>query len=70
MLPYDMVHITLTNDLKMTLQVKAKVPIEILPGKGHITWVLAVMLFAAEFQMEPLAPNVIYYYTSEYAVLH
>ena len=42
-----------------------KVPIEILPGKRHITWVLAVWLFSAEFQMEPLAPNVIYYYTSQ-----
>ena len=40
-----------------------KVPIEILPGKRHITWVLAVLLFSAEFQLEPLAPYVIYYYT-------
>ena len=42
-----------------------KVPIEILPGKRHITWVLAVLRFSAEFQMEPLGPNVIYYYTSQ-----
>ena len=40
-----------------------KVPIEILPGKHHITWVLAVLLFSAEFQMEPLAPNAISYDT-------
>ena len=39
-----------------------KVPIEILPGKRHITWVLTVLPFSAEFQTEPLAPNVIYYY--------
>ena len=39
-----------------------KVPIEILPGKRHITWVLAMLFFSAEFQMEPLAPNVIHYY--------
>ena len=32
-----------------------KVPIEILPGKRHITWVSALLLFTAEFQMEPLA---------------
>ena len=38
-----------------------KVPIEILSGNRHITWVLAVLLFSAEFQMEPLAPSVIYY---------
>ena len=38
-----------------------KVPIEILPGKRRITWVLVVLHFAAEFQMEPLAPSVIYY---------
>ena len=41
-----------------------KVPIEFLPGKRHITWVLAALLFSAEFQMEPLALNVIYYYTT------
>ena len=46
-----------------------KVPSEILPGKRHITWVLAVLLFTAEFQMEPLAPNVIDYYTSQEVVL-
>ena len=40
-----------------------RVPIEILPGKRHIMWVLTVSLFSAEFQMEPLAPNVIHYYT-------
>ena len=33
-----------------------KVPIEILPGKRHIMWILAVLLHSAEFQMEPLAP--------------
>ena len=37
-----------------------KVPIKHLPGKRHITWVLAVLLFTAEFQMQPLASNVIY----------
>ena len=42
-----------------------KVPIEILPGKPHNTWVLAVLLFTTEIQMEPLAPNIIYYYTSQ-----
>ena len=36
-----------------------KVPIEILPGKHNITWVLAVLPFSAEFQMEPLTPNAI-----------
>ena len=41
-----------------------KVPIEILPGKRHITRVLDVLIFSAEFQMEPRAPNIIYYYTS------
>ena len=45
------------------------VPIEILPAKRHITWVLAVLLLSAEFQTEPLAGNVIYYYTSQEAVL-
>ena len=30
---------------------------------------LALLLFSAEFQMEPLAPNVIFYYTSQEAVL-
>ena len=39
-----------------------KVPIEIQPGKRNITWVLTVLLFSAKFQMEPLTPNVIYYY--------
>ena len=46
-----------------------KVPIELLPGKRHITWVLAVLLFTAEFQMEPPAPTVIHYCTSQEAVL-
>ena len=32
-----------------------KVPIEILLGKSQITSFMAVLLFAAEFQMEPLA---------------
>ena len=40
------------------------VPIEILRGKRHITWVLAVLLFKAEFQMEPLAPYAISYDTT------
>ena len=40
-----------------------KVPIEILSGKRHIKWVLAVLIFTAEFQMEPLAPNAISYDT-------
>ena len=35
------------------------VQIEILLEKRYITWVSAVMLFSAEFQMEPLAPYVI-----------
>ena len=35
------------------------VPIEILPGKRHITWVSVVLLVATEFQMEHLTPNVI-----------
>ena len=30
------------------------VPVEILPGKCQITWILAVLLFPAEFQMELL----------------
>ena len=45
-----------------------RVPIEILPGKLHITLVLTVLLFSAEFQMEPLAPNAISYDTSQEAV--
>ena len=45
-----------------------KVPIEILPGKRHITWVLALLLFSAEFQMEPLAPYIIHYCTSQETV--
>ena len=40
-----------------------KVPIEILPGKCHITWVLAVLLFTLEFQMEILAPYAFSYDT-------
>ena len=40
-----------------------KVPIEILPEKRHITWVLAVLLFKAVFQTEPLASNAISYDT-------
>ena len=34
-----------------------KVPIEILPGKRYIMWVLTVSLFTAEIQIEPLAPH-------------
>ena len=45
------------------------VSIEILPRKRQITWVSDVLRFSAEFQMEPLAPSVIYYYTSQAAVL-
>ena len=41
-----------------------KISIEILPRKRHITWVSDVLIFSAEFQMEPRAPNIIYYYTS------
>ena len=44
-------------------------PIEILPEKRHITWVLAVVLLSAEFQMEPLVTNVTFYYTSQDAEL-
>ena len=40
-----------------------KVPIEILLGKLHITWVSAILLFTAEFQMEPRASSVNSYYT-------
>ena len=40
-----------------------KVPIEILPGKLHITWVLVLLLFTIEFQMEPLTHNAISYDT-------
>ena len=39
------------------------VPIEILSGKRHITWVLAALLFTTEFQIEPLTPNAISYDT-------
>ena len=37
--------------------------------KRHITWVLGVLLFPEEFQMEPLTPNVICYHTSPGEVL-
>ena len=40
-----------------------KVPIEILPGKRHITWVLAMLLLRAEFQIEVLPPYAISYHT-------
>ena len=40
-----------------------KVPFEFLPGQRQITWVLAVLLLTAEFQMEPLAPKSISYDT-------
>ena len=46
-----------------SISLLGKVPIEILPGKRHITWVLAVLLSMAEFQMETLAPNAISYDT-------
>ena len=45
------------------ITVLGKVPIGILPGKRHITWVLALLLFSAEFQMELLAPYAISYDT-------
>ena len=45
-----------------------KVPIEIQPGKLRITWVLAVLLFSAELQMEPPVANVILNDTSQEAV--
>ena len=38
-----------------------KVPIEILSGWRHITWVLVVLLISAKLQMEPLVPHDIYY---------
>ena len=38
---------------------KGKELIEILPGKHQITWVLAVLVSRAEFQMKPLASNAI-----------
>ena len=37
--------------------------------RESVTWVSTVWLFSAEFQMKPLASNVIYYYTSQEAVL-
>ena len=46
-----------------------RVPIEILPEKRHITQVLTVSISSAEFHLERLAPNDIYYYTSQEAVL-
>ena len=46
-----------------SISLLGKVPIEIRPEKRHITWVLTVLLFKAEFQMEPLAPNIISYDT-------
>ena len=57
------------HDTGQRISSLGKVPIEILPGKRHITWVLAVLLFSAEFQMEPLGPNVIYNYTGQEVVL-
>ena len=42
---------------RLHLSSLGKVPIEIFPGKRHITWALTVLLFAAEFQLEPLARN-------------
>ena len=49
-----------------SISLLGKVPIEILPGRHHITWVLAMLLFMptfqmAKFQMEPLGPNAISY---------
>ena len=56
----------IAGNFNMTaMLVTVKVPIEILPGKRHITWVLAVLLFTEEFQMEPLASNVICYTSQE-----
>ena len=45
------------------ISLNGKVPLEILPEKCHITWVLFVLLFTEEFQMEPLAHNAILYDT-------
>ena len=54
----------MTSKTRPTIfKVRGRVPIEILSGKRHITWVLAVLVFAAEFQMEPLAPNATSYDT-------
>ena len=57
------------NFIGQSISSLGKVPIKHLPGKRHITRVLAVLLFTAEFHMEPLARNVIYYYTRQEAVL-
>ena len=51
------------NYTGQSISLIGKVPIEILPGKRHIMWILAVLLHSAEFQMEPLAPNAIPYDT-------
>ena len=56
----------LNNSLNCTVQSISslrKVSIEILPGKRNITWVLAVLIFTAEFKMEPLTRNAISYDT-------
>ena len=37
-----------------------KFPIEILSGKLHTTWVLAVLLFPAEFQSEPFRVKIFF----------
>ena len=46
-----------------------RVPIEILSEKHHITWVLVILLFTGEFQMETLAPYFIDYYTSSTSLI-
>ena len=51
------------------ISLNGKVPFEILPEKRHITQVLYAMRFTEEFQMEPPAPNVILYDTSQKGVL-
>ena len=53
----------LSKGTGQSISLIGRVPIEILPGNRHITWVLAVLLFTAEFQMEPLVPNAISYDT-------
>ena len=40
------------DDLWLTQSQTFKVPIAILPEKRHITWVLPVLFFMAEFQIE------------------
>ena len=58
----------LSNQVKSKFQIKVYLYSErfrLKFLKGHITWVLAVLHFAAEFQMEPLAPNTVSYDTGQ-----